>query len=86
MRYKNEKITCNAQLTGALIEKYCQIGSEESEMLKSAFDSIGFTARAYTRILKVARTIADTEAREKINTMDIAEAIGYRNLDRKYFT
>ncbi|MBR1968975.1 MAG: YifB family Mg chelatase-like AAA ATPase [Clostridia bacterium] len=86
MRYRNEKITCNAQLTGSLIEKYCQIGIEESEMLKSAFDSIGFTARAYTRILKVARTIADTEGREKINTMDIAEAIGYRNLDRKYFT
>ena len=84
-RYKNESITCNAQLSGALIEKYCPIGEEESRMLKNAFDSLGLTARAYSRILKVARTIADCDGRENINTMDIAEAIGYRSLDRKYF-
>lgn len=84
-RYKNEKITTNAQLTGSLVEKYCVIGEAESRMLKHAFESLGLTARAYTRILKVARTIADTEGREKINEMDIAEAIGYRSLDRKYF-
>ena len=84
-RYKNEAISCNAQLSGALIEKYCPIGEEESQMLKNAFDSLGLTARAYSRILKVARTIADCDGRENINTMDIAEAIGYRSLDRKYF-
>ncbi len=84
-RYKNEKITTNAQLSGSLIEKYCEIGEAESKMLKHAFDSLGLTARAYTRILKVARTIADTDGRDKINEMDIAEAIGYRSLDRKYF-
>lgn len=84
-RYKNEGITCNAQLYAELIEKYCKISEEESAMLKSAFDELGLTARAYTRILKVARTIADMEGRENISTMDIAEAIGYRSLDRKYF-
>lgn len=84
-RYKNEKITTNAQLSGSLVEKYCVIGENESKMLKNAFDSLGLTARAYTRILKVARTIADCDGREKINEMDIAEAIGYRSLDRKYF-
>ena len=84
-RYKNESISTNAQLSGALVEKYCVIGENESNMLKSAFDSLGLTARAYTRILKVARTIADCDGREKINEMDIAEAIGYRSLDRKYF-
>ena len=84
-RYKNESITTNAQLSGALVEKYCSIGKNESKILKDAFDSLGLTARAYTRILKVARTIADCEGREKINEMDIAEAIGYRSLDRKYF-
>ena len=85
-RYKGEGIMTNAQLTGSLIEKYCVIGKNESELLKEAFDSLGLTARAYTRILKVARTIADCEGRENINEMDIAEAIGYRSLDRKYFT
>ena len=85
LRYKNESITTNAQLGGALVEKYCPVGEEESQMLKRAFDDLGLTARAYTRILKVARTIADMDARRDINTMDIAEAIGYRSLDRKYF-
>ncbi len=84
-RYKNESISTNAQLSGSLVEKYCVIGDAESKMLKNAFETLGLTARAYTRILKVARTIADTEGRDKINEMDIAEAIGYRSLDRKYF-
>ena len=84
-RYKNETISTNAQLSGSLVEKYCVIGDAESKMLKNAFETLGLTARAYTRILKVARTIADTEGRDKINEMDIAEAIGYRSLDRKYF-
>lgn len=84
-RYKNESITTNAQLSGSLVEKYCVIGEAESKMLKNAFDSLGLTARAYSRILKVARTIADCDGRDKINEMDIAEAIGYRSLDRKYF-
>jgi len=84
-RYKNESINCNAQLSGSLVEKYCPIGKQESDMLKEAFETLGLTARAYTRILKVARTIADSEGRSNINDMDIAEAIGYRSLDRKYF-
>ncbi len=84
-RYKNESITTNSQLSGSLVEKYCVIGENESRMLKNAFESLGLTARAYTRILKVARTIADCDGRERINEMDIAEAIGYRSLDRKYF-
>lgn len=84
-RYKKESITTNAQLSGSLIEKYCVIGEKENKMLKNAFESLGLTARAYTRILKVARTIADCDGRDGINEMDIAEAIGYRSLDRKYF-
>ena len=87
-RYKNESITTNAQLSGALVERYCHIGEAENKMLKNAFESLGLTARAYTRILKVARTIADCAGRageDEINEMDIAEAIGYRSLDRKYF-
>lgn len=84
-RYKNESISCNAQLYGALTEKYCGLGTDETAMMRNAFDTLSLTARAYTRILKVARTIADTEARRDISVLDIAEAIGYRSLDRKYF-
>ncbi len=84
-RYKNESINCNAQLSGSLIDKYCPISKDASDMLKNAFETLGFTARAYSRILKVARTIADADGRDNINEMDIAEAIGYRSLDRKYF-
>jgi len=85
IRYKDDNITCNAQLYGGLVEKYCSLGESESTLLKNAFKDLGLTARAYTRILKVARTVADLEGRENINELDIAEAIGYRSLDRKYF-
>ena len=84
-RYKDENITCNAQLSAGLVEKYCRLGEAESLLLKNAFSDLGLTARAYTRILKVARTIADIEGHEDITELDIAEAIGYRSLDRKYF-
>ena len=82
-RYKNEKVTCNADLSGSLVEKYCVIGEEEKKLLEQAFKTMNMSARAYSRILKVARTIADLDNREKIDSMDIAEAIGYRNLDKK---
>ena len=84
-RYKDAGITCNAQLSGALLEEYCPLGESEKEMLKASFDRMGLSARAYSRILKVARTIADLEGRESISAMDLAEAISYRDLDRKFF-
>lgn len=84
-RFENDGISCNAQMTAAHIEKYCALGREESELLKSVFDVMGLSARAYSRILKVARTIADLAGRENINSMDISEAVGYRGLDRKYW-
>ncbi len=82
-RYKNENVSCNADLTGSLVEKYCVVGEEEKALLEQAFKTMTLSARAYTRILKVARTIADLDGRENIDSMDIAEAIGYRNLDKK---
>ena len=82
-RYKNENITCNADLSGGLIEKYCFVGESEKALLEQAFKTMNISARAYTRILNVARTIADLDGRENIDSMDIAEAIGYRNLDKK---
>ena len=82
-RYRNENASCNADLSGGLVEKYCVLGDGEKALLEQAFKSMNMSARAYTRILKVARTIADLDGRENIDSMDIAEAIGYRGLDKK---
>ncbi len=84
-RYKNDNIQFNSQLTPPLIEKYCKLGKSESAMLKNVFDRLGLSARAYHKILKVARTIADIDKSEEISTKHIAEVIQYRNLDRKFF-
>ena len=84
-RYKNEKITTNSQLTTPLIKKYCKLTDEAQKILEMAFDRMGLSARGYTKIIKVARTIADLEGCEEINEAHIAEAIGYRDIDTKYF-
>ena len=82
-RYKNEKgIYCNAQMTPKLIAKYAVLDETSLAMLKTAMTRFDLSARAYDRILKVARTIADLDGSENILFQHIAEAIGYRNLDR----
>ncbi len=85
-RYKKEPFDCNARLTASDLEQYCPMTSEARGILKSAFDKLGLSGRAYDRLLKTARTIADLSGEEKIDTVHMAEAIGYRNLDRKYWT
>ena len=82
-RFKGEKgIHCNAQMTPKLIAKYAVLDETSLAMLKTAMTRFDLSARAYDRILKVARTIADLDKSENIQFQHIAEAIGYRNLDR----
>ena len=86
-RYKNRKrIFCNAHLQPKDIRKYCEIDESSEELLRTAITRFGLSARAYDRILKVARTIADLEEKERIESEHISEAIQYRSLDREYWT
>jgi len=83
-RYKKEKaIFCNADMTPKQIRKYCKINEQGAELLRTAIDKLGLSARAYDRILKLSRTIADLEKIESIQTAHLSEAIQYRSLDRE---
>ena len=81
-RFKGMKIYSNAQMSNRHIKKFCQIDEASQKLLEMAIDKFGLSARAYTRILKVARTIADIEGREDIQSAHLSEAIQYRTLDR----
>jgi len=86
-RYTNAHgVYANAQITPQLIEKHCAIGEDAKIMLKNAMDRLGLSARAYDRILKVARTIADMDNQEQIALNHIAEAIQFRSLDRQQWS
>ena len=79
---ENEGIYCNAQITSKQLREVCKIDESGNQLLKTAIEKLGLSARAYDRILKVARTIADLEGSEKILMIHLAEAIQYRSLDR----
>jgi magnesium chelatase family protein len=74
---------CNAQMGPKLLRKHCQLDSTSQQMIKKAVEKLGLSARAYDRILKVARTIADLEGQEAIAPEHLSEAIQYRTLDRR---
>lgn len=81
-RYKNENIYSNSELTPKLIKKYCSIDFDSEKILNMAFEKLKLSARAYMKIIKVARTIADIENSENIKKEHIIEAIEYRSLDK----
>jgi len=81
-RLSKTKIYGNARMSSRHIRKYCQVDDTSANLLESAIDKLGLSARAYNRILKIARTIADLEVAPDIESSHIAEAIQYRNLDR----
>lgn len=84
-RYEGQNIYFNSQLTPKTIKKYCKLEAKEQALLEEAFIKMNLSARAYHRILKVARTIADLDQSERITTKHISEAICYRSMDQKYW-
>ncbi len=81
-RLKRTKIFCNAQMNNRQIKKHCPINSESHSLLEMAIDKLGLSARAFKRILKIARTIADLEQVQDISVHHVSEAVQYRSLDR----
>ncbi|MBI1910281.1 MAG: YifB family Mg chelatase-like AAA ATPase [Deltaproteobacteria bacterium] len=81
-RFQKQKVLCNAQMFPKLVRKFCALPPEGNQLLQSAMEKLRLSARAYDRILKVARTIADLAGSEPIETGHLAEAIQYRSLDR----
>lgn len=84
-RYKDDGIMFNSQLTPQLMRKYCRMTADAQAMLKQAYEKLRLSARAYTRVIKVARTIADISCDEMIGKQHILEAVQYRGVDDKYW-
>ena len=82
-RFKDTEIYCNAQMNSKMLLKYCQADAAGTQLLKTAMEKQGLSARAYDRILKVSRTIADLEGAPSIKADHLGEAIHYRSLDRE---
>jgi magnesium chelatase family protein len=80
---RGKQVTCNARMTHAQLKEHCKLDDNGNELLKNAMTDLNFSARAYDRILKVARTIADLAGSDSIAPDHLLEALSYRNLDRK---
>ena len=81
-RFAGSQVHSNSKMTSEMIKSCCALDAAGERILSNAFDKLGFSARAYTRILKVARTIADLDGNPKIESKHVAEAIMYRSLDK----
>ena len=83
-RFKDSNIYSNAKMNEKEFKQYCNLDKDSSDLLELAFKKLNLSARAYNRILKVARTIADLDGKENIEKQHVMEAIQYRTLDKKY--
>ncbi len=85
-RFKgSSRVHCNAAMRAKDLQKHCRLEDDAQNLLKMAISDLNFSARAYDRILKVSRTIADLDESEAIKTPHVSEAIQYRSLDRQYW-
>jgi magnesium chelatase family protein len=82
-RFAGTDMQCNADMTSAAVREFCKLTDDVASLLRAAVDQFGLSARAYDRILKVSRTIADLEGAENLMVHHVAEAVQYRTLDRK---
>lgn len=85
-RYRKEEFSFNGELDGRNLEKYCSLTTEAEHLLEQAYEQFRFSTRAYHKILKVARTIADMDREEKLHAEHICEALTYRAYDKKYWS
>ena len=84
-RFEGTGVTSNAHMSAGMTREFCRPVPAAMKMLENAFERMGLSARAYDKILRVSRTVADLDGSEKIETEHIAEAIQYRSLDRKFW-
>ncbi len=84
-RFKGTNIKCNAKMTPAMTREFCKLDEKQKAFLEKSFEKLGLSARAYDKILRVARTIADLDGSEDIQLTHLTEAVQYRSLDRKFW-
>ena len=84
-RFRGTGITCNAKITSDILHEVCVLTDGANDLLKGVFERLGLSARAYDKILKVSRTIADMDGSELIDKQHISQAVRYRTLDRKFW-
>ncbi len=85
LRFEGTDVKCNAKMSPAMTRKFCRLNEKQKDFLEKSFEKLGLSARAYDKILRVARTIADLDEAEEITLVHLTEAVQYRSLDRKFW-